>query len=84
MDDLIRDGYCLPRNIDVSGLMEQEGARYASIRLSKCEEEHLLPGDTCMNSDELDEYFRNISPDARVLIFYTTTFIDYQDLDMPV
>ena len=61
--------------------MEQAGSEVPTIRLTKCKEDSLTPGQSCMSSTELENYFNG---DRKVRLMYSHTFIDYENIETPV
>ena len=61
--------------------MGQKGSGVPTIRLSKCKEDFLTPGESCMSSTELENYFNG---ERSVRLMYSHTFIDYEDIETPV
>ena len=67
--------------MNLLGLMEQPGSEVPIIRISKCQEKYLTPGQSCMSAAELQNYFNG---DRRVRLIYSHTFVDYDDIETPV
>ena len=61
--------------------MEQAGSEVPTIRLTKCKEDSLTPGESCMSASELENYFNG---SRKVRLIYSKTFIDYNDIENPV
>ena len=73
---------CMDIDTAITGFNFQIGSKTPQIIIGRCNYGDLPAGQTCMNDEELQEYY---SPGSKSIQFmFSKSFIDYEDIEMPV